>query len=195
MLSDTKSRPQDQRLVTWLDVWNVLTKGEDAPALRRGLRDTSVMLAIAFVPALLGSFLAYLSATRSGQSANYIEIAIKASFSGQLFLIFLSIAGTIFSKLWDSDGPRYSFSVHFNIIHLLGVCITSGLIGLDPNMSSFTMVPVGIMSLIFFVVGLFHYFIMATTSYLSPPDLQHSTGERGVDLAERLSDRMSAHGT
>jgi hypothetical protein len=192
--SDTKPNGGDQRLVTWANVWNVIAKGEDNAALRRGLRDTVVMLAMAFVPAMLGSFLAYVSITKSGRPADYVEIAIRASFSGQLFLIFLSIAGTIFSKLWDSDGPRYSFSVHFNLFHLLGVCITSGLIGLDPNMSSFSFLPVGLISSAFFLVGLFHYFIMATTSYLSPPDLQQSTTQRSDKLSANLSDRMNAHG-
>lgn len=176
--------------ITWAEIWRVAFKGTDKVARRRALRETSTLLGTSLAPALLGSFFAYVVATRAGETANYLGLVVAALLAGQFFLMFLSIAGTIFSKLWDSDGPQFSFSVALNLFHLAGVAITSGLIAIDPNMGTFSFFPVGLLSLVFFAVAIFHYYMMAIPSYFTNPDLQKSSSDRGAELATELAARM-----
>lgn len=176
--------------ITWEEIWRVAIKGTDKVARRRALRETSTLLGTSLAPAVLGSFFAYVVALREGREANYFFLLAAALLAGQFFLMFLSVAGTIFSKLWDSDGPRFSFSVALNLFHLAGVAITAGLIAIDPNMGTFSFLPVGLLSLIFFGVAVFHYYMMAIPSYFTSPDLQKSSSDRGADLASELAARM-----
>ncbi len=181
--------------ISWSVIWNVAFRNGDIVARRRALRNTCTMLGVALAPAVLGAFFSYVIATRTGAPyPGYISLLVRASLAGQLFLIFLSIAGTIFSKLWDSDGPRFTFSVALNLFHVTGVALTAGLLAIDPGMSSFTFFPVGILSVVFFGLGIFHYYLMSIPGYLQNPDLQHSANERGQDLASGLAERMHGHG-
>lgn len=176
--------------ISWEEVWNVV-KGSDKVARRRALRETATVLSVALIPLLLGAFFVYVTKTRAAHSSpSYFELAQRATLAGQLFLLFLSLVGTIFARLWDSDGPQYAFSSTLNVICLIGTVIASGLLAIDTDMKSFSFWPVGFTSVLFFLIGLIYYFILAIPAYLQRPDLQGNMNEQSDKLGRSLEQRM-----
>jgi hypothetical protein len=169
-------------------------RGSDKIARRRALRETGTVFAVSMIPLFLGAFFAYVQATRTEkQHPSYADFAFQATLGGQLFLLFLSLAGTIFARLWDSDGPRYAFSTLLNLTCLLGAVVTAGLLAMDVHMTSFAFLPVGFLSLLFFAFSLFYYFILAIPAYVRKPDIQGHLQAQGENMGESLEARMGGN--
>jgi len=167
-------------------------RGENKVAQRRALRETLTVLAVTLLPLLVGAFFAYVEATRTeGPDPSYISFAVRATLAGQMFLLFLSLAGTIFSRLWDPDGPRYAFSGILNLVCLIGAVLAGGLLAIDTDMKTFSFWPVGVISLLFFITAIVYYYILAIPSYLSSPDIQGGMAQQGADMGEALEKRMN----
>jgi hypothetical protein len=180
--------------IGWSEIWNVV-KGTDKVARRRAFRETGTVLAVALIPLLLGAFFSYVEATRiSTAHAGYIEFAVRATFGGQLFLLFLSLAGLVLARLWDPDGPRYTFSGLLNVVCLIGAAMSAGLLAIDVDMKSFAFWPVGLLSVVFFVVGLLYYLILAIPSYITQPDIPATLSAESKVLGANLAKRMKSHG-
>ncbi len=172
-------------------IWRVL-KGEDPRARRRAVHETLFVLVISLLPLVLGGFGSYVH-------DQYVHVNIdrgvsyyfvSAMFSGQLFLIFISLAATILARVLDGEGPRYTIQGIVSLFHIVGLCIAILLIAISPNESSFQFWPVGFLSIVFFVVALAHYLFFAIGSHLSSPNLQQSAEDRSAALAKSLEDRM-----
>lgn len=176
--------------IGWTAIWHVV-RGSNRLARRRALRETLTVLAVTILPLLLGAFFTYVQASRTEESyPDYFAFAVRATLAGQMFLLFLSIAGTIFARLWDPEGPRYAFSGILNIVCLIGAVITGGLLAIDGDMKTFSWWPVGAMSLLFFIVSMLYYFILAIPSYLEKPDIPKTLSDQGAGLGRTLQERL-----
>ena len=81
------------------------------------------------------------------------------------FSFSLSLSGTNFSRLWDPQAAKVNFSGVANTVNLFGAAITAGLLGLDAD-DIIDFFPVNLISAVFMLVAVFHYFCLAVPGYM-----------------------------
>lgn len=136
---------------------------------------------------MLGALLAYVADRASPDKYNSFWFYLYAStLGGQLFLLFLSLAATNFSRLWDPQAPKVEYAGLANGWNALGALLTSGLIAIDQSMSKLSFFPVNLLSALFFTVSIAYYFWICVPSYMDDINIVDNTRTRGEDLADRL---------
>jgi amino acid permease len=176
--------------IFWRDIWIAIIS-KDATIRQRALRETFIILFASLAPLFLGAFFAYVGEQKTKNNHHaFLALLVLSTLKGQLFLLFISLAGTIFARLWDSQGPKFHFSGWMNLFQLLGWMIACGLLALDPSSSSFEFWPVGALSVFFFLAVIVNYFVTAVPNYIPKPDLQGSSNRRSSKMSDDLQRRM-----
>ena len=176
----------EQRPLKWGDVWRI-ARDRNSPAGKRAARETGIVLGVAIAPLLFGAFFAWIFDRKDGTLEHSLYYYFYYGIlGGQLMLVFLSLAGTNFSRLWDPQAPKIEFTGLTNGVALAGALLTAGLLGMDSTMSQFAFFPVNMISVALFGVAIVHYFSLAVPAYVLPGNSSDSSRKKGEKIAEDL---------